>query len=117
MKNPNARGRKKKPERIMSAVSCVKTPLRTASREGSIGPMMLARLALVGAGAWAAYAWGAHLLTPASARRGSPADRKQALAFDDGPHPDRPPRVLDVLAEQRVRASFFLLRERAAPPA
>ncbi len=75
---------------------------------------MLARLALVGAGAWAAYAWGAHLLTPASARRGSPAYRKMALTFDDGPDPDWTPRVLDVLAEKRVRASFFLVGERAA---
>ena len=76
--------------------------------------MILARLALGAAGAWAAYAWGAHLLTPASARRGSPAYRKMALTFDDGPDPDWTPRVLDVLAEKRVRASFFLVGERAA---
>jgi peptidoglycan-N-acetylglucosamine deacetylase len=31
------------------------------------------------------------------------------LTFDDGPHPDLTPRLLDVLAELRVRATFFLI--------
>src|SRR5712691_1590591 len=106
-------------ERRSQNASCLPSPASRRrfvrrTREGSIGPMMLARLALVGAGAWAAYAWGAHLLTPASARRGSPGYRKMALTFADGPDPDWTPRVLDVLAEMRVRASFFLVGERAA---
>ena len=37
-----------------------------------------------------------------------PVDRV-ALTFDDGPDPESTPRVLEVLAEQRVRATFFLL--------
>ncbi len=32
-----------------------------------------------------------------------------ALTFDDGPNPEATPRLLDILAEQRVVASFFLL--------
>jgi peptidoglycan/xylan/chitin deacetylase (PgdA/CDA1 family) len=36
------------------------------------------------------------------------------LTFDDGPHPDHTPRLLDVLAEQGVVATFFVVGERAA---
>ena len=32
-----------------------------------------------------------------------------ALTFDDGPHPEFTPRVLDVLAEHGVRATFFVV--------
>ena len=32
-----------------------------------------------------------------------------ALTFDDGPHPRDTPQVLDVLAKQDVRATFFLI--------
>ncbi|MGD2060738.1 MAG: polysaccharide deacetylase family protein [Acidimicrobiia bacterium] len=35
------------------------------------------------------------------------------LTFDDGPHPDVTPRVLDVLSEHQVTATFFVLTERA----
>lgn len=34
-----------------------------------------------------------------------------ALTFDDGPHPQGTPAVLDVLAAARVRATFFLVGE------
>ena len=76
--------------------------------------MILARLALGAAGAWMAYAWGAHLLTPASVWRGPATGRRVALTFDDGPDPVWTPRVLDLLADRRTRASFFLVGERAA---
>lgn len=33
---------------------------------------------------------------------------KTALTFDDGPHPDNTPRILDTLDTHRVTASFFL---------
>lgn len=36
-----------------------------------------------------------------------------ALTFDDGPDPVHTPRVLAVLSEARVRATFFLVGERA----
>ena len=32
-----------------------------------------------------------------------------ALTFDDGPHPIFTPQILEILAENRVRASFFLI--------
>lgn len=35
-----------------------------------------------------------------------------ALTFDDGPHPDVTPRLLDMLARHRARATFFLIGER-----
>lgn len=37
-----------------------------------------------------------------------------ALTFDDGPDPEATPRVLEVLARHRVRATFFVIGERAA---
>jgi peptidoglycan-N-acetylglucosamine deacetylase len=36
-----------------------------------------------------------------------------ALTFDDGPHPERTPRVLDLLRRHRIRATFFVVGERA----
>ena len=36
-------------------------------------------------------------------------DRAVALTFDDGPSPDATPRILDILGEARVSATFFLL--------
>jgi peptidoglycan/xylan/chitin deacetylase (PgdA/CDA1 family) len=36
-----------------------------------------------------------------------------ALTFDDGPDPDHTPALLDLLAEHRVRATFFLVGHRA----
>ena len=61
------------------------------------------------------YAWAPHLVTPLCvwrAPRG--AGRRIALTFDDGPDPEFTPRVLDLLAARGIRASFFLVGERAA---
>ncbi|MBC8136675.1 MAG: polysaccharide deacetylase family protein [Fibrella sp.] len=35
------------------------------------------------------------------------------LTFDDGPHPDTTPRILDALAAENARATFFVVGERA----
>src|SRR3954454_17171436 len=35
--------------------------------------------------------------------------RELALTFDDGPNPDWTPRLLEVLAEHNVRATFFMV--------
>jgi len=35
------------------------------------------------------------------------------LSFDDGPHPEHTPRLLDVLAQHGVRASFFVIGRHA----
>jgi peptidoglycan/xylan/chitin deacetylase (PgdA/CDA1 family) len=68
-----------------------------------------------GAAAWAAYAWGAQCALPAIAwRRGAAGRRRVALTFDDGPDPAATPRLLRLLEERDVRATFFLIGERAA---
>jgi peptidoglycan-N-acetylglucosamine deacetylase len=41
--------------------------------------------------------------------RGSDARREVALTFDDGPHPDYTPRVLEILARYDARATFFCI--------
>jgi peptidoglycan-N-acetylglucosamine deacetylase len=76
--------------------------------------VILARLALGAAGAWMAYAWGAHLLTSGCVRRGPAGRRAIALTFDDGPDAVWTERILDILADKQARASFFLVGERAA---
>jgi peptidoglycan/xylan/chitin deacetylase (PgdA/CDA1 family) len=40
-------------------------------------------------------------------------DRTVALTFDDGPHPEWTPRVLDALARHGARATFFVVGARA----
>jgi len=76
--------------------------------------MIVARLALGATAAWAAYAWGAHLVTAGCVRRGPATRRRIALTFDDGPDPAWTERTLALLDRTRVRASFFLVGERAA---
>src|SRR5439155_232057 len=72
------------------------------------------RLMVGAAAAWAAYTWGAHLLTPGCVWRGPATRRRIALTFDDGPDPIWSERILDLLARREVRGSFFLVGERAA---
>jgi peptidoglycan-N-acetylglucosamine deacetylase len=77
------------------------------------------RLGLAGAATlWVGYAWGAHLLPGAAIRRGPTTPRRIALTFDDGPDPAWTPRIADLLAARGVRATFFLVGQRAdASPA
>jgi peptidoglycan/xylan/chitin deacetylase (PgdA/CDA1 family) len=71
--------------------------------------------AAAGAVTWIGYAWAPHVLTRGSVWRApQEAGRRIALTFDDGPDPEFTPRVLDLLAARRVRATFFLVGERAA---
>jgi peptidoglycan/xylan/chitin deacetylase (PgdA/CDA1 family) len=44
---------------------------------------------------------------------GPPADRRISLSFDDGPHPEHTPALLDRLAARGIRATFFLVGRRA----
>jgi peptidoglycan/xylan/chitin deacetylase (PgdA/CDA1 family) len=39
--------------------------------------------------------------------------KRVALTFDDGPHPVYTPKLLDALAEQQVKATFFIVVQRA----
>jgi glycosyltransferase involved in cell wall biosynthesis/peptidoglycan/xylan/chitin deacetylase (PgdA/CDA1 family) len=45
--------------------------------------------------------------------RGPAGSRSIGLSFDDGPHPEHTPRVLDALGEHGVRATFFVVGRRA----
>jgi peptidoglycan-N-acetylglucosamine deacetylase len=74
-----------------------------------IGPALV-----LGGAAWMGWAWLPHLLTPACVWRGPRTGRRLALTFDDGPDPEWTPRVLDLLGAAGVRATFFLIGERAA---
>jgi peptidoglycan/xylan/chitin deacetylase (PgdA/CDA1 family) len=67
----------------------------------------------LGAAAWIGWAWLPHLLTPACVWRGPGHTRRLALTFDDGPDPEWTPRVLERLAAGGVRATFFVVGERA----
>ncbi|KPQ07804.1 MAG: putative xylanase/chitin deacetylase [Rhodobacteraceae bacterium HLUCCA12] len=84
---------------------------------------------MLGLGSWCLANAGVSLATPAQGRTATPAamprltrahgvinlsrvetDRPQvALTFDDGPHPQHTPRLLDILAEHRVRATFYVI--------
>ncbi len=68
----------------------------------------------IGAGAWVGYAWLPHLVTPLCTWRGARADRRVALTFDDGPDGEWTQRVLEILGAYGVRATFFLVGQRAA---
>ena len=72
-------------------------------------------LGVVGTGA-ALYTVGADRLpayVKATVRHGPVRDHAVALTFDDGPDPVFTPRVLDILAQFGVRATFFVIGKRA----
>lgn len=70
--------------------------------------MLLAAVLLVRGSASVRASW--YLRMRCRARR---AGRRVALTFDDGPDPQRTPAVLDLLARQGVRATFFVVGARA----
>lgn len=79
------------------------------SKVVAIGGLALgAALALVHAAWTPSCSWFGAVDTRASTTR-----RAVALTFDDGPDPVVTPRVLDALASLGVRATFFLIGERA----
>lgn len=58
---------------------------------------------------------GAAALMPRSALvHGDRGSRDVAITFDDGPHPEQTPRLLEVLARHQVKATFFLQGDHAA---
>ncbi|MBV8563133.1 MAG: polysaccharide deacetylase family protein [Actinobacteria bacterium] len=73
-------------------------------------------LALVGAVAAGYWLPATSIVSPLARRafgvRASVPERDAvALTFDDGPHPEGTPRVLELLAEAGARATFFLVGE------
>ncbi|HEX7344177.1 MAG TPA: polysaccharide deacetylase family protein [bacterium] len=51
---------------------------------------------------------------PEAIFRGDPAGGRIYLTFDDGPHPEVTPRLLDVLRNAKARATFFVIHNRTA---
>ncbi len=45
--------------------------------------------------------------------RGDPSLRAVALTFDDGPHPQYTPKLLAILQQQQIRATFFVIGKMA----
>ncbi|EKN67626.1 chitooligosaccharide deacetylase [Neobacillus bataviensis LMG 21833] len=45
--------------------------------------------------------------------RGGQTENKVALTFDDGPDPRFTPKILDILKEHKIKATFFLMGARA----
>jgi peptidoglycan/xylan/chitin deacetylase (PgdA/CDA1 family) len=45
--------------------------------------------------------------------RGPGSSRQVALTFDDGPHPEHSPRLLDELARHNIKATFFVVGREA----
>jgi peptidoglycan-N-acetylglucosamine deacetylase len=74
---------------------------------GALGALGLAAGGYAYAAMWpASRLFGRSLIAP-RLEAGRPGEL--ALTFDDGPNPACTPRLLDILAEQDVRASFFLV--------
>ena len=75
-------------------------------------PLMAAAMVAAGAaGAWAAFRPGSPLFGPVL-RHGPRAVPRAALTFDDGPGPSTPA-ILDALAKEGVKATFFVLGRQA----
>src|SRR4051794_30497856 len=96
---------------------CSSSPLGLSPRPDIIRgvPARLAASAAACAGAWALPAYAPNL--PWLAARLGIAMRTAhpgaiALTFDDGPHPEGTPAVLDALDRAGARATFFLVGER-----
>ncbi|HTA11853.1 MAG TPA: polysaccharide deacetylase family protein [Solirubrobacteraceae bacterium] len=80
--------------------------IRTARLAGALGGLTIAGyMAPALAGLWAAL----RPLLGVEDRTAS--ERGYALTFDDGPHPQGTPAVLEILARERVYATFFLVGE------
>jgi peptidoglycan/xylan/chitin deacetylase (PgdA/CDA1 family) len=45
--------------------------------------------------------------------QGPRSSRSVCVTFDDGPHPELTPRLLDVLAKEEIKATFFVVGQRA----
>ena len=84
---------------------------------GAAAMMVAMRAAAVGVGATVAAGWSLPALAPLNARlAGALAierriDHGVALTFDDGPHPQGTPAILELLRAAGVHATFFMVGE------
>jgi len=81
----------------------------SATMPWAVGGVIGSHLALAGAGLWPRST----LLGPNLLRLPPSASDCVALTFDDGPHPELTPRVLDLLDRHGARATFFCIGDRA----
>lgn len=100
----------------MRAHLLIDVPLTAAAITGAVvyGPWALAAAGVVGLSvhAWASFSPRSSLYLRVHWRL--PADESGfALTFDDGPHPEHTPRLLDLLAAHGQRATFFVIGEHA----
>jgi peptidoglycan-N-acetylglucosamine deacetylase len=72
------------------------------------GMIALATISLM---AWGVFDVNSSLWAPTLWR--APGVNAVALTFDDGPDPEFTPRILDILAREKVRATFFVVGEHA----
>ncbi len=72
-----------------------------------------ASAALAGVGAWGIFAPRSQFFGPLVWRGSTALPSRVALTFDDGPHPEATPRILDELAHLGARAAFFLIGQNA----
>ncbi len=97
---------------VLHGAALLVTLLRPHWWPWTLGAVVANHLQLTALGLWPrSSALGANMtrLPAAAAARG-----EVAITIDDGPDPEVTPRVLAILAEYRVRATFFCIGERAA---
>jgi len=82
--------------------------LRPQQWPWALGTVVADHLLLTAAGLWPR----SRLLGPNWVRLPAAAAGAVALTFDDGPHPEVTARTLELLAQHRVRATFFCVGER-----
>jgi hypothetical protein len=96
---------------LLHGAALLLTALRPHWWPWTLGAVIANQLQLTALGLWPrSSALGANMtrLPAAAAARG-----EVAITIDDGPDPEVTPRVLAILAEYRVRATFFCIGERA----
>jgi peptidoglycan/xylan/chitin deacetylase (PgdA/CDA1 family) len=97
----------------LRATELTGAPLAKTLRDGvarveKVSSRLPAPLRVIGGWMASSMKWG--LGSVAGADTG---DRVIGLTFDDGPDPNQTPAILDALADHGVRATFFMLAERA----